>query len=465
MAAGLAEPALLALGRYRKIAKSPEIAAPKQFGIIKVLEHHVRDVFAPKKLVVDHERRDAEDAPMNCLVGTVAQSLLDRRVTDTSLDIAHPEAGGEGAQALWVLAVVSHSPNVAKYRAHRRRIGIEGDREPQHTERVEGMAGRRLERNTPPCREPVTVAICLASLGRYLGRPFTLPMAKQTREQDRLHAHIQPWRQFRPEALRRMEAGRPDTERIHSLCDDPTAFLRFLDAEGVDRAVLVNYVSPDIIGFTDEVNAFIGAYCRGHEDRLVAMGGIHPRLTADPAGALTGIVERHAIRALKLHPPHQLFRANAYRDGGNLPALAQLYERAQDLRVPVMVHTGTSIFPGARNKYGDPMDLDDVAVDFPDLTIVMAHGGRPLWMDTCLFLVRRHPNVFMDISGIPPRRLLHYFPRLAEVAHKTLFGTDWPGPGVPGVRCNIDAFRALGLPAAAQRAILGETAQRVFPKP
>ena len=279
------------------------------------------------------------------------------------------------------------------------------------------------------------------------------------------HLHIQPWRQFRPEALARMSAGRADLDRIRALCDDPEALLRFLDEEGVDRAVLINYVSPDVIGFTDEVNEFVGRYCRGHEDRLVPVGGVHPRLSRDPAADLGAIVERHGIRAMKLHPPHQLFRANAYRDGGDLPGLSRLYERASDLEVPVIVHTGTSIFPGARNKYADPIDLDDVAVDFPDLVLILAHGGRPLWMDTCLFLVRRHPNVYMDISGIPPRSLLGYFPRLAEVAHKTLFGTDWPGPGVPGVRANIEAFRALPLPGAAQRAILAETAERIFPPP
>ena len=279
------------------------------------------------------------------------------------------------------------------------------------------------------------------------------------------HIHIQPWRQFRAEALDRMEAGRKDLDLIRRLCDDPAALLRFLDAEGVDRAVLVNYVSPDVIGFTDEVNAFVGRYCRGHEDRLVAMGGVHPRLERDPAGRLRRLVEEHGLRALKLHPPHQLFHPNAYRDGGDLPALAEIYRAAAELRIPVLVHTGTSIFPAARNKYGDPMALDDVAVDFPDLTIVMAHGGRPLWMEEAFFLLRRHPNVFMDVSGIPPRQLLDYFPRLSEVAHKTMFGTDWPGPGVPGVRGNIEQFRALALPGEAREAILSGTADRVYPRP
>jgi hypothetical protein len=277
------------------------------------------------------------------------------------------------------------------------------------------------------------------------------------------HIHVQPWRQFRGEALATMTARRADLDRIAGLFESPAKFLRFLDEEGVDRAVLVNYVSPEVTGFTDEVNAFVGAFCRGHEDRLVPVGGVHPRLSRDPAGDLARAVEQHGLRVLKLHPPHQLFRPNAYRDGGGLPALEALYARAEALGLPVLFHTGTSIFPGARSKYGDPMDLDDVAVDFPRLTIVMAHGGRPLWMETAFFLLRRHPNVYMDISGIPPRSLLTFFPRLAEVASKTLFGSDWPGPGVPGVRRNIEEFRALPLPEAARDMILSGTADRIYP--
>ncbi len=276
------------------------------------------------------------------------------------------------------------------------------------------------------------------------------------------HIHVQPWRQLSPGALARMASGRRDLDLIRRVLDDPAEFLRFLDQQGIERAVLVNYVSPDVIGFTDEVNAFVGGFCRGHEDRLVAMGGVHPRLDPDPAGSLRHIVETHGIRALKLHPPHQHFQVNAYRDGGRLPGLAALYARAQELRIPVMIHTGTSIFPGARNIFGDPMAIDDVAVDFPDLTIVMAHGGRPLWMETCFFLLRRHPNVFMDVSGIPPRLLPRYFPRLSEVADKTLFGTDWPGPGVESPRRNLEEFRTLPLAPEVRRALLEGTAERVF---
>ena len=147
-------------------------------------------------------------------------------------------------------------------------------------------------------------------------------------------------------------------------------------------------------------------------------------------------------RALKVHPPHQLFRANAYQD--SLPALAELYERAQSAQIPVTIHTGTSVFPGARSRFGDPMDVDDVAIDFPKLTILLAHGGRPLWMEAAFFVVRRHPNVFLELSGIPPAKLLEYFPRLEEIAGKMCMGHRLAEPG-----CDVDASQRRAIPRAA----------------
>ena len=141
------------------------------------------------------------------------------------------------------------------------------------------------------------------------------------------------------------------------------------------------------------------------------MGGVHPRFTEDAAAEVRRAADM-GVRALKLHPPHMAVEPNAYLHG--LDALRALYEEAQRLKLPVMIHTGTSIFPGARSRTGEPMPIDDVAVDFPDLTIILAHGGRPLWMEQAFFLVRRFPRVYMDVSSIPPRSILRYLPRLAR---------------------------------------------------
>jgi len=383
------------------------------------------------------------------------------------------------------------------------------------------------------------------------------------------HIHIQPMEMFNPGALAAMKRKRPNFEQICEFCRSPRAFLKYLDSSGIDRAVLINYVAPEVIGFTAEVNAFIAGYVKEDPRRLISCGSLHPRHSTNfmadmdhllrlgirmikvhpphqllypndylhgvkeleilyraaeangvPVMVHTGtsifpgarnkfgdpihvddvavdfprlkillahggrplwmktaffLVRRHStnfmadmdhllrlgIRMIKVHPPHQLLYPNDYLHG--VKELEILYRAAEANGVPVMVHTGTSIFPGARNKFGDPIYVDDVAVDFPRLKILLAHGGRPLWMNTAFFLVRRHSNVYLDISGIPPKTLLKYFPRLEEIAARTVFGTDWPGPGVPDIKQNLDDFRALPLSESAREQILVKTALSIWP--
>jgi predicted TIM-barrel fold metal-dependent hydrolase len=264
---------------------------------------------------------------------------------------------------------------------------------------------------------------------------------------------------FRPEALAAMQRKRKNFDQIEEFCRSPKAFLKHLDACGIDRAVLINYVAPEVIGFTPAVNEWIARYVQEDPKRLLPCGSIHPKHTQNVMADMEQII-RLGIRLIKIHPPHQLLYPNDYLHGVN--ELEIIYRAAEANGIPVMIHTGTSIFPGARNKYGDPIYVDDVAIDFPKLKILLAHGGRPLWMDTAFFLVRRHPNVYLDLSGIPPKTLLQYFPRLEEIAHKSLFGTDWPGPGVPDIKQNLDDFRALPLSDAAKTTMLEDTAVDVW---
>jgi hypothetical protein len=274
-----------------------------------------------------------------------------------------------------------------------------------------------------------------------------------------IHIHIQPLHMFKPEALALIKRGRKDYAEVERYSQSPAEFLKFLDALEIERAGLINYVSPEVIGFPPAVNDWIAEYCKAEPRRLIAFGSVHPKHVAD-AGAEVDRLARLGIRALKIHPSHQVFSPNAYRDG--LGPLAAVYARAQANHMPVMIHTGTSIFPGARNVHAQPMLADDVSIDYPELTVILAHGGRPLWMEEAFFLVRRHKNMHMDISGIPPKKLLEYFPRLEEIADKVLWGTDWPGPGVPEIRGNLEAFRALPLSEAAKQKILYDNAAKLF---
>ena len=275
-----------------------------------------------------------------------------------------------------------------------------------------------------------------------------------------IHIHIMPYHMMKPSAMELMKKGRKDYDDVMHYCSDPKAFLGLLDNLGIERAGLINYVAPKIIGFTPEANDWSAKYCSAAPKRLIAFGGVLPGTVPDVAAEVDRMA-KIGIRAIKLHPSHQVISPNSYMNGNG--DLAKVYERAQANGMPVMIHTGTSIFPGARNLHAQPMLCDDVSIDYPNLVVILAHGGRPLWMNEAFFLVRRHKNMYMDISGIPPQKLLEYFPRIEDIADKVLWGTDWPGPGVPEIKGNIEKFCALPIAADAKRKILYDNAARLFP--
>jgi len=166
---------------------------------------------------------------------------------------------------------------------------------------------------------------------------------------------------------------------------------------------------------------------------LVPIANVNPNFHADPMASFDEQRSQGA-RALKIHPIHGFFFANDRR-------LYPLYDRCQREGLVVMFHAGTSLFQGCKMRYADPYTLDDVISDFPDLSVVLCHGGRAFWFPIAEFLAKRFENVYIDISGLPPLRLLEYFPAMSRWSGKFLFGSDFPG--VPGIKKNYDALAQL----------------------
>jgi predicted TIM-barrel fold metal-dependent hydrolase len=227
--------------------------------------------------------------------------------------------------------------------------------------------------------------------------------------------------------------------------------LAHLDANGVDYGVLLAQTVPLTSEYLEPER--LADFCAGHP-RLIPCATVNPYLVLDPARELERLVTQRGFRALKLYPTYAYFYPNDR-------VLYPVYAVAERLRIPVLVHTGSSTFRGARLKYGDPLFLDDVAVDFPELSILLSHGGRPLWYDHAETLIRFHEHVYVDVAGLPPRKLPEYFPNLRRLAHKFVFGSDWPGPAVD-IAANIQAIRELDLGAAVTADILGGTAARLL---
>ncbi len=204
----------------------------------------------------------------------------------------------------------------------------------------------------------------------------------------------------------------------------------------VDQAIVFNIASPPpgdpdplsahLTGSVFEaparaVNDNTAALVRAYPDKLIGFLSVHPRdpAMADELDRATGDL---GLRGLKLGPNYQNFDPlsdEAFR----------LYARAQELRLPILFHQGTSPVRFADLDYAHPRHIDRVAMHFPELRIVMAHMGHP-WQTDCITVIRKHPHVYADISAQHYRPWSYYnCLRLATewaVLPKLLFGSDFP---------------------------------------
>jgi predicted TIM-barrel fold metal-dependent hydrolase len=259
-----------------------------------------------------------------------------------------------------------------------------------------------------------------------------------------LPAWVQWARDFGPDGILEDvwdSSGRPRPERLDEL----------FAAQGVDVALLFCEYSPNATGMQTFEDLL--PIVEHNPRRFRPVANVNPHLHHPIAAEVERQLDLGAA-ALKLHPVHGGFRCD---DRALYPAYQVLLER----RVPLVVHCGTSSFPGSVNEFADPEILRPVIEDFPGLNIVLAHGGRVAWYDAAAAMALSNETVWIELSGLPPRRLPEYYARfdLDQLARRWIFGTDWPG--VPGTAQNARAVAAL-LGAEVVAAVLGGNASRVY---
>ena len=207
----------------------------------------------------------------------------------------------------------------------------------------------------------------------------------------------------------------------------PREYGDVIKREEVFGGILIPEYSPHMAGVMPferalEINAI--------HPEFIPIANLNPNYHDDLASAFEAQLKKGA-RGLKIHPIHGLFYANDQR-------LYPIYEHCEKAGLPVFFHTGTSLIKGSKMRYSDPYTFDDVIGDFPDMKVVLCHGGRGFWYQIAEFLAKSLENVYIDVSGLPPQNLLRYFPSMATFSHKYLFGTDFPA--VPGIRKNYDVI-------------------------
>lgn len=235
----------------------------------------------------------------------------------------------------------------------------------------------------------------------------------------------------------------------------PDALLAQMDEAGIARSILFAVEAPIVYAS----NEYVAALCSRHPDRFLGFASVDPR-NPDAPGVLEQAVREMGLKGLKLHPPLQGFSPND-------EAVFPVYEMALSLDIPVVFHVGTTPFGSlCRLAHANPVLIDDVAVRFPDLRIMLTHLGT-LWHNEAFMVAEKNPNVFIDTAAYLDEIADILTPSLVERVGpgKFVFGTDYPmpSPGRPHrMRDFVGCLTGLELPTNVLKGIFEDNIEALL---
>jgi predicted TIM-barrel fold metal-dependent hydrolase len=202
-----------------------------------------------------------------------------------------------------------------------------------------------------------------------------------------------------------------------------------------------------------------------HPNLYVVAGLSYRTFGEETLVELRDFLSRGAICGLKLYPGYEPFYPAD-------PKLEPAYRLAEEFDVPVMIHTGDTYAPSGKVKYSHPLNVDDVAVDFPKVKFVLCHLGNP-WLRDCMEVIYKNDNAYADISGLVlgdfSDRFETYMRRQFQEMmvwgvnpKKVLYGTDWP---ISTMESYLQFMDELKMPPADRRRIMSENAAALFKIP
>jgi predicted TIM-barrel fold metal-dependent hydrolase len=239
-------------------------------------------------------------------------------------------------------------------------------------------------------------------------------------------------------------------------------YIAELDRLGIDMAV-VAALMPATPELGQSSNAFVHEVIQQYPDRLMGFACVQPKELGAPEELEYWVTEK-GFKGLKLHPPVQNFSPND-------PLIFPVIQKAIELDIPILFHTGPIYVRWARQAYGDPNLLDDLAIAFPEAKIVAAHCD-PLGMVPPL--AGKHPNVYMDTSltfadrcalipGLGEMMLTRPTSGVTSLADKTLFGSDAnPTYGLTRFEYNLLPLQRLDISDEIKQKVLGGNAAKLL---
>jgi predicted TIM-barrel fold metal-dependent hydrolase len=271
----------------------------------------------------------------------------------------------------------------------------------------------------------------------------------------RLPVELGPKLETPPEISGRYDEVLDISNKSAASLDD---LLAAMDATRVDHAVV--HAEYEFGDPADELNAAVARLVADYPDRFTGIGTVS-MAPYDIMRAVEQIAQCSETGMVGITMEPSFFRM-----GINEGRLYPLYAKAAELGLMVCVHTGINYGVTHPIRNDHPLQLDDVACDFPDLTLIACHGGWP-WVAEMVAVARKHPNVYMEFGGLAPKYIgaagsgweVMYRFMNSVLAGQVLHGTDWP---VMAMDRSIGEWRGLGLKEPVLEALLGGNAARLL---
>lgn len=245
-----------------------------------------------------------------------------------------------------------------------------------------------------------------------------------------------------------------DIEKTMPLLSPENVLLQ-MDEAGISQSVIFA-LSTSLLYASNE---FVAGLCKKFPDRFMGFASVDPRDKNAPA-VLEHAIKDLGLRGLKFHPPLQDFFPN---DKNIWP----IYEKASSLNIPVVFHVGSTPFANmAKLSQAHPLLLDEVAISFPKLKIILTHLGT-LWHNEAFMVTEKNPNVFIDTSAYPHeiKKLLTQDLINRVGRDKFIFGTDFPMPYEGKTHCmkdHVDSINSLQVPDEIKEKIFYKNFERLL---
>jgi len=251
------------------------------------------------------------------------------------------------------------------------------------------------------------------------------------------------------------------SQQMEGFPRDLDEYVAALDAAGVRSSALHNFDEEAATGSEPVPNDRVAEILAKYPGRFIGFAGVEPHKGKKAVAEIDRSINELGLNAVGLRP----FMHDIY---ANDPRYFPIYERCEELGVPVWMHTSINWTTKRRMDYGRPIYLDDVCLQFPGLKVIAGHGGWP-WVNEMVALAWRHDNLYLDFSAHRPRNmakpgsgwemLLHF--GNTTIKDKVLFGSDWLNLGVH-ISKLIEEVRSLPLKPATLDNWLSKNAEKLF---